>query len=58
MQVEVRGIPPVLKSDWDQKLRAYDEKLAKLAQDIEWAEKTNSERNAAPKKSFFVLCRR
>nr|KAJ3420014.1 hypothetical protein HK105_006217 [Polyrhizophydium stewartii] len=40
--VEVRGLSGSTQTEWEAKARGYDERLGKLAQDIEWAETTNT----------------
>ncbi|KAI8894473.1 hypothetical protein BC833DRAFT_623931 [Globomyces pollinis-pini] len=41
IQVEIRGLSGD-KGEWESKAKGYEEKVGKLSQDIEWAERTNS----------------
>lgn len=53
--VEIRGLGVALKADWEIKAKGYDEKISKLAQDIEWAETTNTGKEEVKKKSIWKL---
>ncbi len=49
--VEIRGLPAADVVPWEMKARGYEEKIGKLAQDIEWAETTNQGKDEVKKKS-------
>jgi SNARE protein len=42
INVEIRGLPNTLSHPWEAKAKGYEEQISKLAQDIEWAETTNT----------------
>ncbi len=44
-----------MKSEWEAKARQYDDKLAKLAQDVDWAETSGGQDANATKKSSRVV---
>ncbi|KAI8996691.1 hypothetical protein BC832DRAFT_292109 [Gaertneriomyces semiglobifer] len=46
---EMRDLPAGAKPEWDQKAKAYDARIAKLTQDVEWAE-TSASRDDLKKK--------
>ncbi|KAJ3185366.1 hypothetical protein HDU85_001416 [Gaertneriomyces sp. JEL0708] len=46
---EMRDLPAGTKPEWDQKAKAYDARIAKLTQDVEWAE-TSASRDDLKKK--------
>lgn len=50
INVEIKGLQPVEKGDWEAKVKAYDAAIVKLGQDIEWAETTGNGGQEAPKK--------
>lgn len=55
--VEIRDLPPTQKPDWEMKAKAYEARIAKLTQDVEWAE-TSAERDegARGKKGMPFYC--
>jgi hypothetical protein len=52
--VEARGLEAAENAKWDKKSKDYDELIARLTQDVEWAEANNTGKDApAAKKSKY-----
>jgi hypothetical protein len=42
INVEIRGLEKTKAPEWEDKAKKYEEVIAKLAQDVEWAEQTST----------------
>ncbi|KAJ3257256.1 hypothetical protein HK103_004810 [Boothiomyces macroporosus] len=49
--VEIRSLPPGPAAEWDIKAKQHEERIAKLSQDVEWAETTNQGKEEIKKKN-------
>ncbi|KAJ3318788.1 hypothetical protein HDV06_007039 [Boothiomyces sp. JEL0866] len=51
IMVEIRSLPPGPAAEWDIKAKQHEERIAKLSQDVEWAETTNQGKEEIKKKN-------
>jgi hypothetical protein len=54
IMAELRSLPVTDRVDWEKIAKAHEEKLGKLAQDVEWAETTTDIKDQPKKKSIRV----